>query len=103
MTHHAVKLDEPSEVASETLSEISLIIHTAASVIDPEEEGKETKQMLRYWYTWDTHYEKTAVFVEVRAIICAGIFNSQIKAEADLHGIKKPKRARRLLERVFFI
>lgn len=49
MSRHAVKLDEPSEPASETLSEISLIIHTAASVsLDPEEEGKETKQMLRH-------------------------------------------------------
>lgn len=49
MTRHAVKLDEPSERASEILSEGSLIIYTAASVIlDPEEEGKGSKQMLRY-------------------------------------------------------
>lgn len=65
MTHHAVKLDEPSELASETLSEVSLIIYTAASIIpDPEEEGKETKQMLRYGFTRDSHYERTAVFGE---------------------------------------
>lgn len=48
MTHHTVKLDEPPEPASK-ISEASLIIYTAASVIlDPEEEGKEAKQMLRY-------------------------------------------------------
>lgn len=58
MTHHAVK----PELASEILSEASLIIYTAASIIlDPEEEEEETKQMLGYCFTRDVYYEKTAL------------------------------------------
>lgn len=67
MTHHDVKLDEPSALASKILSEVSLIIYTAASIIlHPEEEAGETKQMLSYWNARDSNYEKTAAFVEIR-------------------------------------
>lgn len=49
MTHYAEKPNKPSDLAYEILSEVSLIIYTAASIIlDPEEEGRETKLMLIY-------------------------------------------------------
>lgn len=94
MSRRAVKLDEPSEL-TEILSEISLIIHTAASVsLDPEEEGKETKQMLRHWYTRDTQYEKTAVFYLTTVICAVNFLIPRLRPRQICMALKTPNELR---------
>lgn len=70
MTHHAVKLDEPSQLL--------LIIYTPASIIfDPWGGSKKnyTDALLHIRTRLTVNYDTmTAVFGETWTIICGGIF-----------------------------
>lgn len=87
MTHHAVKLDEPSEQASKILWGLINNLHCSLHNSDPEEEGKHETDANILIHTGLILWEDCCVG-EIWSVICGGILNLQIKAKADLHGIK---------------